>query len=114
MMKNKIVIITVFWVTFFSFVAPIKTLKIDIYQISNNNIHIDKGPGIPVLYAQDKSKESNDKKNSSVEKKAGPAEDKGMLIKVMLVVLVVWFGVAFFLFKIDRRISKLESELNEL
>ena len=96
-MKNKIAIITVFWVTFFSFVAPNKTLKIDTYQISNNNIYIDKITGIPVLYAEDKSKESSDKKNLSVEKKADPAEDKGMLIKVMLVVLVVWFGIAFFL-----------------
>lgn len=32
---------------------------------------------------------------------------------VLVVVLIVWFGLLFLLFRTDRRISRIEKELNE-
>lgn len=37
-----------------------------------------------------------------------------MLIKVMAVILVIWGGIAFYLFILDRKISRVEKELHEL
>jgi len=35
------------------------------------------------------------------------------MLPVMAVVLVIWFGIAFFLFRLDRRVNSLEQELHE-
>ena len=35
------------------------------------------------------------------------------LMSLMIVVMVIWFGLAFFLYRLDRRISKLEGEIHE-
>jgi CcmD family protein len=34
--------------------------------------------------------------------------------EVMTVVLVIWIGIALFLYRIDRRLKKIEGEINEL
>jgi len=34
--------------------------------------------------------------------------------EVMTVVLVIWFGIALFLYRIDRKLKKIEGEINEL
>ncbi|MCP4130645.1 MAG: CcmD family protein [bacterium] len=36
------------------------------------------------------------------------------LLIVMAVVLIIWTGIAIYLFKIDIKISKLEKEIDEL
>jgi len=41
-------------------------------------------------------------------------DDEGLLIKVMAIILVIWIGISAYLFKIDRRVKKLEEETNEL
>ena len=42
------------------------------------------------------------------------ARENMMLTKVMGIVLIAWFGVALYLFTIDRKVRKLEKDLNEL
>jgi CcmD family protein len=47
---------------------------------------------------------------------SAPAEDtdnKGILIRVMFVILIAWAGLSVYLFLIDRRIARLEKELHE-
>jgi CcmD family protein len=34
--------------------------------------------------------------------------------EVMTVVLVIWIGIALFLYRIERRLKKIEGEINEL
>jgi CcmD family protein len=34
--------------------------------------------------------------------------------EVMTVVLVIWIGIALFLYRIDRKLKKIEGEINEL
>ena len=34
--------------------------------------------------------------------------------EVMTVVLVIWIGIALFLFRLDRKLKKIEGEINEL
>jgi len=31
----------------------------------------------------------------------------------MAVVMVIWFGLALFLYRLDRRVSRIEGEINE-
>ncbi len=35
------------------------------------------------------------------------------LMSLMAVVIIIWFGLAFFLYRLDRKISKIEREINE-
>ena len=37
----------------------------------------------------------------------------GVLYRVMAIVLVIWMGLALYLFRMDRKIVKLEKDLNE-
>lgn len=37
-----------------------------------------------------------------------------MINEVMLTVLIIWFGIALLLFKLDRRVARLEEEIDEL
>jgi len=46
--------------------------------------------------------------------KARPADASADLYKVLCIILVVWIGLALFLFRLDRKISGLEKELNKL
>jgi CcmD family protein len=32
---------------------------------------------------------------------------------LMAVVMIIWFGLALFLYRLDRKVSKLEGEINE-
>lgn len=34
--------------------------------------------------------------------------------EVMTVVLVIWIGIALFLYRLDRKLKKIEGEINEL
>jgi CcmD family protein len=34
--------------------------------------------------------------------------------EVMTVVLVIWIGIALFLYRLDRKVSKIEGEIDEL
>jgi len=45
--------------------------------------------------------------------KAQPADTSTDLYKVMFVILIVWIGLALFLFRLDRKIAGLEKELNK-
>jgi CcmD family protein len=44
---------------------------------------------------------------------AGDTDSKGILIRVMFVILIAWAGLSVYLFLIDRRIARLEKELHE-
>ncbi len=37
-----------------------------------------------------------------------------MINEVMLTVLIIWIGIALLLFKLDRRVARLEEEIDEL
>jgi len=37
-----------------------------------------------------------------------------MPYEVMTVVLVIWIGIALFLYRLDRKVSKIEGEIDEL
>ena len=39
--------------------------------------------------------------------------EKKSLHRVMWLILIIWFGIGAYLFKIDRRIARLEKKLNE-
>ncbi|MBN1495809.1 MAG: CcmD family protein [Spirochaetes bacterium] len=41
------------------------------------------------------------------------ADSSVVLYRVMGVVLIVWFGLAFFLFMLDRRVAALENEMRQ-
>jgi len=41
-------------------------------------------------------------------------QDDSKIFNVMVIVLVVWFGIAAYLVTIDRRVRKLEKDINEL
>ena len=40
--------------------------------------------------------------------------DSSTLIKASAVIIIVWFGLALFLFKIDRKTEKLRRDIDEL
>ena len=40
--------------------------------------------------------------------------DHSPLLTVMAVTLIAWFGLALYIFQLDRKIKKLEKELDEL
>ncbi len=42
-----------------------------------------------------------------------PFRRKIMTIKVTLTILIIWFGIAFYLFTLDRRVKRIEEELRE-
>ncbi|HOP61788.1 MAG TPA: CcmD family protein [Spirochaetota bacterium] len=35
------------------------------------------------------------------------------LMTLMTVVMIIWIGLALFLYRLDRRVSKIEEEMNE-
>ena len=35
------------------------------------------------------------------------------LMSLMAVVMIIWFGLALFLYRLDRKVSKIEGELHE-
>lgn len=37
-----------------------------------------------------------------------------MIIKITMVIMVVWAGIALYLFALDRKIRKVEKDLDEL
>jgi CcmD family protein len=49
----------------------------------------------------------------SLSTSPGPEGAAPDLYKVMGVILVAWFGLALFLFRLDRRIASLEKELKK-
>ena len=62
------------------------------------------------LYAQD----SNAPKAVAEIKSQVSAEDQNqVLIRVMIVILIIWVGISFYLFTLDRKVTKLEKRLEE-
>jgi CcmD family protein len=59
------------------------------------------------LYAQEIQKTDNEV-NQDTSKQA---EKSTTLYQVMGVVLFIWIGLAFFLFRLDRRVAKLEKKV---
>ena len=57
------------------------------------------------LFAQEQKVETVQKEQS---------EETATLKKVMGIVLIAWFGLALYLLTIDRKVRKLEKDLNEL
>ncbi len=112
-MKNKKAILVIFLVTITAFVLPI-----------SNEFRSNKGyktaltrSCLSVVYAKNKEAVKADQADQKEIKKIkgkDESENKGMLTKVMIVVMIIWFGLAFYLFRLDRKISKLEKEINEL
>jgi CcmD family protein len=43
-----------------------------------------------------------------------PADAPGVLWQVMSVTMVIWLGLALFLYRIDRRVAKLEKSLTDI
>ena len=39
--------------------------------------------------------------------------NQNTLYVIMTVILVIWFGLAFYLFTLDRKVSKLEQTVND-
>jgi CcmD family protein len=37
-----------------------------------------------------------------------------MPAEVMTIVLIIWVGIALFLFRLDRKLKKIEEDINEL
>ncbi len=37
-----------------------------------------------------------------------------MPAEVMTIVLIIWIGIALFLFRLDRKLKKIEEDINEL
>jgi CcmD family protein len=50
----------------------------------------------------------------SVSEKDQPTDAAAVLYRVMGVVLIVWIGLALFLFRIDRKLTRLEKEVRGL
>jgi len=57
---------------------------------------------------------ADDGKNGVTENSVNASNREDVIVKVMLVVLFVWLGLAAYLFRMDRKIVKLEKEINEL
>ena len=64
------------------------------------------------LFADD-SVRKDGKKNEDAPQKINNSDTTTVLITVMIAILVIWIGISVFLFRIDRRISKLEKKINE-
>jgi CcmD family protein len=60
------------------------------------------------LYAQ----ETHDPGQATTPESGKGPDSSATLYQVMAVVLFIWFGLAFFLFRLDRRVAKLEKKLN--
>jgi len=61
----------------------------------------------------DKASEK-DPQDKTVDKKKAQEKNNmrdDLLIKVMIIILIVWAGISVFLFRIDRRISRLEKDI---
>lgn len=71
-----------------------------------------------LLHAQEKGKTAPKtlvpEKETRDPKPVQEQDERGMLIKVMAVVLAVWLGIALFLVRINLKIVKLEKEINDL
>ncbi len=70
------------------------------------------GQSITMLAATDLHAQEIQKPDQTVshdqEKKPEPSKT---LYQVMGVVLIIWAGIAFFLFRLDRRVAKLENQV---
>jgi CcmD family protein len=66
----------------------------------------------PELYADEKTEKSSGTPETVVQEEK-PAES-GKLFKVMMVVMIIWLGLALYLFRLDKKITKLENDVNEL
>jgi mannitol-specific phosphotransferase system IIBC component len=77
------------------------------------------------LSAQDKKTEISNPEKSSIDNKSSASEfapaalenktkqEEQILIKVAAVILVIWAGISFFLFHIERKLKKIEDSLKD-
>ncbi|MDY6970463.1 MAG: CcmD family protein, partial [Spirochaetota bacterium] len=63
-----------------------------------------------ILFAQEKST----KKDSEEQAQDDSTVTRGILIKVMLITMIVWFGLSVYLFSLSKKITKLEKKIDEL
>jgi CcmD family protein len=76
-------------------------------QIDAGRYYSDASTVTTDLYAQEIHKPDN-KANQDTSKQT---EQSTVLYQVMGVVLFIWIGLAFFLFRLDRRVAKLEKQV---
>jgi CcmD family protein len=74
-------------------------------------------PQYSLVYAGEKdlriAGDSYKKDGGNDMKKNDDRGGDGVLYRVMAIVLVIWMGLALYLFRMDRKIVKLEKDLNE-
>lgn len=98
----------------------IKKIVTSIFILSIINLfalNIQNDINTKLLYALDNTEQNivdNNSKAAVVDKNNEQSNHGSPLIKVMLVILVIWIGLSLYLFRLDRKISKLEKEINEL
>lgn len=111
-MKTRSSII-IFFVTIHFLVFPIKFKK-----PGGKLTQAGKWENICAEIAYSELSASEKKKKSSVKSETAANEegtaDNGKLFKVMIVIMVIWLGLAFYLFRLDKKITKLENDVNEL
>jgi CcmD family protein len=78
-------------------VLLIISMIIPAYQLSTNNA--------AALHAQTKET----KKIETVK----PHKDS-KIFKVMIIIMIIWLGIGGYIFTIDRKVKKLENDINEL
>ncbi|MDY6970069.1 MAG: hypothetical protein SVR08_15630 [Spirochaetota bacterium] len=68
-----------------------------------------------MLYAGEEVIRDNAKADNRSDDSAQEETDRrGVLVKVMIISLIVWFGLAFYIHRLNRKVTKLEDMLNEL
>ena len=56
---------------------------------------------------------ASDEQKNVTSSPADNSDEENILMRVMYVILIIWAGLALYLFRIDRKIVKLEKVLNE-
>ncbi len=109
-MKYRSAII-IFFVTIHFLAFPIKFQKPG-EKLSHTGKweNICAGTAFSKLYADEKK--SSAQPETAVKEEESP--EKGKLFKVMVVVMAIWLGLAFYLFRLDKKITRLEKDVNEL
>ncbi len=111
-MKTRSAII-IFFVTILYLAFPIKLQK----HVSMLSQICNSGTGCTrisysELYADEKKEKNPVKSETPVMEEE--ASESGKLFRVMMVVMVIWLGLAYYLFRLDRKITKLEKDIHEL
>jgi CcmD family protein len=96
-----------FLFTLIMVIVPVASI---FYHLHGTGVTVNTSVSTMQLYAQ-----KYQKPDTSVQsEKAQPSDASTDLYKVMCVILIVWIGLALFLFRLDRKIAGLEKELNKM